>query len=228
MYFGDGMNWVLVLQWLLLILLVILILFFFIFCVIIRIIRRYKHFPIPAVLTRVIDNPWRRRVVQKPSVVADRLELEPGMIVVEIGPGKGSYTKAFAERVLPEGNVYAVDISESVIQRLKETVEKEGSPNIIPQIDNAHNLSFQDKSVDRVIAIACLPEIPEPVKVLREVHRILKPAGLVSISELAPDPDYPRRKTVKRWAAEAGFELANEFGNWFVYQLNFRKSQSNS
>ncbi len=139
---------------------IVFVIFIFIFCVVIRILRHYYHFPIPAVLTRVIDNPWRRRFVQKPRVVADRLELEPGMIIVEIGPGKGSYTKAFAERVLPDGKVYAVDISESVIEYLKQRVEEEDIPNIIPKIDNAHNFSFADESIDRVIAIACLPEIP--------------------------------------------------------------------
>ncbi len=60
---------------------------------------------------------------------------------------------------------------------------------------------------------------------LREIHRILKPNGLVSISELAPDPDYPRRKTVKRWMADAGFVVQSEYGNWFVYQINFIKSR---
>lgn len=171
----------------------------------------------------LIDNPWRRRLVQKPSTVADQMYLKPGMIVVEIGPGKGSYTIEFAKRVLPDGKIYAVDISVSVISRLKQRIEQEGIANIVAQIDNAHAFSFEDESVDRVIAIACLPEIPQPVKVLREIRRILKPNGLVSLSELAPDPDYPRRKTTKRWAVEAGLKLHSEFGNWFVYQLNFTK-----
>jgi ubiquinone/menaquinone biosynthesis C-methylase UbiE len=195
-------------------------------CVLIRLIRRYYKFPIPSFLTLVIDNPWRRRFVQKPSTVADQLFLKPGMIVVEIGPGKGSYTIEFAKRVIPNGKVFAVDISESVISRLKQRITHEAIPNIVAQIDNAHAFSFENESVDRVIAIACLPEIPHPVKVLREIRRILKPTGMVSLSELAPDPDYPRRKTVKRWASEAEFKLHSEFGNWLVYQLNFVKASN--
>jgi ubiquinone/menaquinone biosynthesis C-methylase UbiE len=191
--------------------------------VIAKIIRHYYHFPIPSFFTQIIDNPFRRRFIQRPEVVAERMQLKPGMIVLEIGPGKGNYTKAVAERILPRGKVYAIDIQESVIERLKKRIKREGITNIIPKIENAYNLSFADESVDRVLAIACLPEIPEPVKVLRECHRILKPDGLVCLCELFPDPDYPRRKTEKRWAAEAGFELRQEFGNWFVYQLNFGK-----
>ncbi|MFW9986638.1 MAG: class I SAM-dependent methyltransferase [Candidatus Odinarchaeota archaeon] len=216
------MVWQLFLSWVLIGFLLIL----FFVCIVLRVIRHYYKFPIPSFLTEAIDNPIRRRFLQKPMVLADRIGLKPGMIVVEIGPGKGSYTKVIAERVLPDGKVYAIDIQEAVIARLKKRVTEEGIPNIIPQIDNAHRLSFADMSVDRVFALACLPEIPEPVKVLREVYRILKPDGLVSLAEFAPDPDYPLRRTVKRWATDAGLELHSEYGNWFSYQLNFKKGPS--
>ena len=193
---------------------------------VVRILRHYYHFPIPSFMTQIIDNPLRRKFIQNPEVIAERMHLNPGMIVVEIGPGKGSYTKAVAKRVSPAGKVYAVDISEEVIERLKARIEKEGITNIIPQIEDAYNFSFADQSVDRVYAIACLPEIPEPVRVLNECRRILKPSGLISLCELFLDPDYPRRKTEKRWADEAGLELNEEFGNWITYQLNLRKKSA--
>jgi SAM-dependent methyltransferase len=218
------MLWLVFVQILLIVFIVIL----FFACVVVRIIRHYHKFPIPGFLTQVIDNPLRRRLFQTPSVLASRMHLEPGMIVVEIGPGKGSYTIAIAQAVLPNGLVYAVDIQEYVIDRLKHRIEKEGITNIVPQIGSVHAFSFSDESVDRVFALACLPEIPEPVQVLREVNRILKSTGLVSLAEIAPDPDYPLRRTVKKWASEAGFILHSEFGNWFAYQLNFVKATKNS
>jgi len=55
----------------------------------------------PAIFTRFIDNPIRRRFVQRPEEVADRVGLRPGMGVAEIGPRKGSYTIAMAEKVAP-------------------------------------------------------------------------------------------------------------------------------
>lgn len=217
------MDFWLILRIIFLIFLIVLGIFFFIVFVILRIIRRYHKFPIPGFLTRLIDNPIRRKFIQKPETVAERMRLESGMTVVEIGPGKGSYTKALAKNILPDGKVYAIDIQESVINRLKKRIEKENIANIIPKIDDAYNLSFKDESVDRVLLIACLPEIPDPIRALKEFKRILKPDGLISLSEMLPDPDYPRRKTEKRWANEAGFELAQQFGNWFIFQLNFRK-----
>lgn len=191
-----------------------------------RIIRKIYKFPIPAIATRLIDNPFRRRLIQKPELIAERMHLKPGMTVVEIGPGKGSYTKAVAEKVQPNGKVFAIDIQESIINRLKKKIKKENIQNIIPKIDDANNLSFEDESVDRIFAIACLPEIPDPIRVLREFKRILKSDGIISLSELFLDPDYPLRKTEKRWAKEAGLDFYEGFGNWFVYQLNFIKNKS--
>ena len=61
------------------------------------------------------------------------------------------------------------------------------------------------------------------MRALREFHRVLKPDGLLCLSELFMDADYPRRSTEKRWAKEAGFALKEEFGSFFAYQLNFEK-----
>jgi SAM-dependent methyltransferase len=198
----------------------------FFWCIVVRAVRHFWHFPAPSWTISVIDNPVRRRFFQRPEVLAERMSLAPGMTVVEIGPGKGTYTVAMARRVLPKGKVYAVDIQESVIEGLKTRIVRERTRNIFPRIADAYHLSFQNESVDRVVAITCLPEIPEPVRVLRECRRILKPDGLICLSELVLDPDYPRRRTEKGWAKAAGLELRQEFGSWFTYQLNFGRPDS--
>jgi len=197
----------------------------FFMLVIVRAVRHLYHFPIPSFMTQFIDNPFRRRFLQNPDAIAERMGLKPGMIVVEIGPGKGSYTEAVARRILPDGKVFACDISEEVVEKLKERVDEEGITNIIPKIEDAYHFTFADGSIDLIFAIACLPEIPEPVKALKEFRRILKPKGTVCLCELFVDPDFPLRSTEKRWAEEAGLELRHEFGSWMIYQLIFGKKR---
>jgi len=196
----------------------------FLFLVLLRLVRHYFHFPTPSFAVPLIDNRIRRTLFQNPSFMADRMELEPGMVVLEIGPGTGTYSQVIAERVFPDGKVFAVDIQEQVIRRLKERVKKEGLTNIYPRVDNAYNMSFPDESIDRVLAMSALPEIPNPVLVLRECHRILKPNGLLCLCELIIDPDYPRKNTEKKWAQQADFKLEKEFGDILSYQLNFKKT----
>ncbi|MFX1324016.1 MAG: class I SAM-dependent methyltransferase [Promethearchaeota archaeon] len=209
------MDFWLILKTIFLIFLIILGILFFTVFVLLRIIRRYYKFPAPSLMTRLIDNPIKRKYIQKPNKVAERMHLKPGMVIIEIGPGKGSYTKVIANDVLPNGKVFAIDIQESIINRLKKRIAKEGITNIFTRIDNAYNLSFEKESVDRVLMIACLPEIPDPIKALKELKRVLKSDGILSLSEMLPDPDYPRRKKEINWAEQTGFELNEQFGNWF-------------
>ena len=213
----------LILRNILFVLLIIVAIFLFYLFVLLKIIRKLHHFPIPTFAVRFIDNPIRRRFIQKPELIAVRMKLEPGMKILEIGPGRGTYTKAVAEQILPHGKVYAIDIQESIIEKLKNRIKEENISNVIPKVDDAYNLSFEDESIDRIFAVACLPEIPDPVKVLKEFKRVLKKDGLISLCELFIDPDYPLRRTEKKWANNAGLIFTEQFGNFFSYQLNFGK-----
>lgn len=178
----------------------------------------------PSWIPEVIDNPFRRNIFQKPKTIIQRMAVAPGMTCMDIGAGKGFYTKELAKQAAP-GIVHAIDISEKVIERLDRRVKKWTITNIQTHVQNAQALDFPDNSVDRILSITCLPEIPEPIKALEEWKRVLKPGGIISLSEVYGDPDYPRRKTEKEWAKKAGLEFVEEFGNFFVYQLNFRKPQ---
>ena len=58
----------------------------FLFLVLLRLVRHFFHFPTPSFALPLIDNRFRRALIQNPSSIADRMELEPGMVVLEIGP----------------------------------------------------------------------------------------------------------------------------------------------
>ena len=190
--------------------------------VVVRIVRKIHPFPIPEWFIFFIDNPFRR-AIQKPNVIAQNLNTIPGMKILEIGPGRGTYTKAIAQSILPNGVIYTIDIQPKVIQKMEQILKEEEIENIIPKVDDAYNLSFEDEFFDRIFMVTCLPEIPDPVRALQECKRVLKEDGIISTCELLLDPDYPLRKTEIKWANQAGLALDKKFGNFLVYQLNFKK-----
>lgn len=169
-----------------------------------------------------IDNPIRRRI-QSPTTLAERMHLHSDMLILEVGPGKGSYTFEVANRV-PNGKVIAIDIQESIIRKLRKRCKELGITNVEAEVMDVYNLKFKDETFDRIFLVCCLPEIPDPVRALRELHRVLKRDGLLCLSEFFLDPDYPLRRTEIKWAENAGFKLDSEYGNWFTYHLNFSKS----
>ena len=182
-------------------------------------------FPAPIFVTELIDNPLRRDWLQKASVIAERMILKSDMILLEIGPGKGGFTKEIAEFV-PQGTIYALDINPNLIERFNQRIGKKNIKNIIPMVGDVYNLKeFADESVDRIYSISAFPEIPDHVRALNEMKRVLKPDGRIVFSEIWIDPDLPLRKTEKKWATEAGLVLEEEYGHWYQYQLQFGKQK---
>jgi SAM-dependent methyltransferase len=190
--------------------------------VVVRIIRRFIAFPIPAFLARLIDNPIRRRV-QSPVKVVDWMGVLEGMCVLEIGPGPGTFTIEAARRVGEIGKVFAVDIEPKEISRLEGRLQREKIVNVSTKVASAYELPFPDNTFDRVFMIAVLAEIPDKKKVLHQIKRVLKDDGLLAIGEFLSDPDYPRRKTVIRWCKGAGFQFTMGYGGLIHYLLTFRK-----
>lgn len=192
----------------------------FFFLVVIRGARRLVQFPIPAFLTRVIDNPVRR-LIQPPAQVVEWIGIRDGMQVLEIGPGSGTFTIEAARRV-GRGKVHAVDIQPAVILRLRRRLEREKIESVSAQVESAYELPFADQTFDRVFMITVLGEIPDKKRALVEIRRVLKDEGLLAIGEFLPDPDYPLRRTVVRWCADAGFEPVKEQGGFLHYLLTFK------
>lgn len=199
----------------------ILVGWFFFVEVVIRIVRRFVHFPIPAFIARFIDNPIRRRI-QPPTKVVDWIGIQDGMHILEIGPGPGTFTIEAAKRVGEEGKVFAIDVQPTLISKLNGRLQREEIANVTTKVASAYELPFSNKTFDRVFMITVLAEIPDKKKALFEIKRVLKDDGLLAIGELLPDPDYPRRRTVIHWCKDAGFELVNEYGGVLHYVLTFR------
>ncbi len=179
-----------------------------------------ETFPCPSALGIVVDNPVRRRAM---APVLDRLDLQQGETVLELGPGPGAFTVEAARRVAPVGRLVAVDIQPAMIEKVQKRVNAAGISNVLAQVGSAYELPLPDGSVDRAFAVTVMPEIPDPERALLEIYRVLKPGGLFSVTEEFGDPDYPRMETSVRWAETAGFELEERYGNWWQYTLNFRK-----
>ena len=189
---------------------------------IIRIVRYFYKFPMPQFMANVIDNPIRRKI-QPPDETPARHGIEPGMTVLEVGPGNGTYTVATARRVGSSGKVVTIDIEPKMIERVRRRAQAEGMKNIEAKVADVYDLPFEEGFFDAIYMIAVIGEIPEPDKAMREFHRVLSTSGTLAFSELLWDPDYPRTATLIHKAASAGFRMKKKVGNVFYYTLIFEK-----
>ncbi|MCX7681775.1 MAG: methyltransferase domain-containing protein [Anaerolineae bacterium] len=186
-----------------------------------RLAHRYGHSaPCPSSLAWLVNNPIRRRYMRP---LLDRVGIQPSEHVLELGPGPGTFTIDAARRVGPGGRVIAVDIQPQMIARLERRVRQVGLTNVEMHVASAYRLPLEDASVDRAFLVTVLPEIPDQGRALAELHRVLRPGGVLSITEEFADPHYPFPSETIRRVEMAGFRLEQRFGNWWIYTLNFTR-----
>jgi len=189
-----------------------------------RILRRYVHFPAPFFVGYFLDSDFRRKM-QPPDKLVKRSGLNKNMTVLEIGCGSGAYTTFVAREVGEQGKVFALDIQPKMLKQFEKKLKKEENKDIhnIELIHgNAYELPFGDNSLDLVYMTTVLQEIPDRLKALKEVMRVLKPEGLLAVTEFLPDPDYPLKRTTIRMVTNAGFLLDQVYGNLWNYTIRFK------
>ena len=195
--------------------------FAFFWLVVLRVVARlHGGEPCPFALAWIVDNPLRRRYMAK---VLDHVGIQPGERVLELGPGPGAFSVEAARLAGTGGTLVAVDIQPQMIAAVEKKARQGGVTNVETHVSSAYDLPLPDETIDRAFLVTVLPEIPDRHRALLELHRVLEPGGVLSITEEFLDPDYPLARTTVRWAEAAGFEPAGRHGNWFVYTLNFQK-----
>jgi ubiquinone/menaquinone biosynthesis C-methylase UbiE len=106
--------------------------------------------------------------------------LAEGSIVADLGAGAGFYSFSAAKIVGAEGKVYSVDIDRDILKRVRAEAQERGLKNIeIIQgdLENAGGSNLADSSVDAVIAANIFFQITNKDALVKEIRRILKPAG---------------------------------------------------
>ncbi|MGD0352004.1 MAG: class I SAM-dependent methyltransferase [Dehalococcoidia bacterium] len=190
-----------------------------------KIVRKLVHFPAPAFIGHLLDSGYRRRI-QPPSQLIERSGIKKGMQVLDLGCGSGAFTPFIARTVEKKGKVYALDIQADMLKQLERKLSKPENKDIknIKLIKgNAYELPLGDNSLDLVNMVTVLQEIPDRNKALQEVKRVLKPGGLLAVTELFPDPDYPWKSTTIKLGERSGFVVDKVSGNFFNYTVRFKK-----
>jgi uncharacterized protein len=162
-----------------------------------------------------------RRLVLSPVAMASRLSLRADVSVLEIGPGSGVYSLEVARRI-PAGRLELFDIQPEMLARCRAKCAAAGLTNVGFTTGDGASLPFPDASFDLVYMVTVFGEVHDQDACLRSIRRVLKPAGVLSISEHMPDPDFTPFDALRRQAGARGFRLEARFGSRWAYTANFR------
>ncbi|MFC2027306.1 class I SAM-dependent methyltransferase [Chloroflexota bacterium] len=129
----------------------------------------------------MLGNPLRR-FTMNPIKVLSRMGIQRGLNVLEVGCGPGFFTIP-AAKMLEDGNIYALDLSPIMIENVTKRIEKYRIMNVTTLTCVASETGLDDESIDLVFCIDVLSDITEISSTLHEMHRILKPDGILSVFE---------------------------------------------
>jgi len=205
--------------------LIVILVIFILWQVVIRILRRYLDFPAPAFIGNFLDSDFRRKM-QPPDKIISRSGIKEGMKVLEVGCGSGAFTTFVARAVGDKGEVFALDIQPEMLKQIENKLKQPENENIknIRLIEgDALNIPLEDNTFDLVYSITVFQELPDKNKALKEMKRVLKPDGILSITEFLPDPDYPLKSTTVKMGTSEGFILNDVEGSFWNYTARFIK-----
>jgi SAM-dependent methyltransferase len=143
--------------------------------------------------------------------------LQPGEAVLDLGAGAGLDVFLAAQRVGPGGKAIGLDMTREMVARARQHAadfrRRTGLDNVEFHLGQIEAIPLPDASVDVVISNCVLNLSPDQAAVWREIARVLKPGGRVSISDmvlLRPLPEAVRADVLAHVGCIVGAPLVED------------------
>jgi ubiquinone/menaquinone biosynthesis C-methylase UbiE len=152
------------------------------------------------------------------------------MKVGEVGAGSGYLARYIAEKVGPEGHVYANELEAKMVEYMRARAAKEGLKNVTAVQGTASATGFEPGSLDAVGAVYALSFFDQREAMMKSISDSLKPGGLLLVVDIPSEQVNGRMVGIEVddvIALAAGAGLKRERENGVVpghYALIFRKN----
>ena len=134
-----------------------------------------------------IDRGWRRKAITQLAPYKPKT-------ILDVATGTGDFA-ILAARMLTPDSLTGADISEGMMKVGQIKVEKAGMENVISfRKEDCMDMSFSDGTFDAVTAAFGIRNFPDLDKGLREMYRVLKTGGHLSIVELTQPVSFPMKQ----------------------------------
>jgi SAM-dependent methyltransferase len=152
-----------------------------------------------------------REVEEEPDKALDAIGVAAGSSVADVGAGSGYFTVRLASRVGSTGRVFATDIQPEMLKLLGVRLERDRITNVTLVQGTVDDPMLPAGAIDMILMVDVYHELAYPQRILRGLHRALRPGGrLVLLEYRKEDPRVPIRIEHKMTVGEAKLELEAE------------------
>ena len=144
----------------------------------------------------------------------ERLHLKPGSVVLDVGCGSGASAIPAGMIVGPAGRVVGVDLAERLLAKARAKAAAQNLDNIEFRQADMEALGYPDASFDAVVCVFAIFFVPDMVKQVKELWRMVRPGGQLAITTWGPRMFEPG--SAAWWAAVKQFrpDLHTAFNPW--------------
>jgi ubiquinone/menaquinone biosynthesis C-methylase UbiE len=156
----------------------------------------------------------------------DALGIAEGSVVADLGAGGGWFTVRLARRVGPNGRVYAEDVQREMLEAIKRRMDREDLlDRVTLTLGSQLDPRLPANTVDAVLIVDAYHEMEQPVTLLRNVARALKPTGRIGILNFTKEGGGPGPPMEERVDAERVIRDAGAAGLRLIDRPNFLRYQ---
>jgi ubiquinone/menaquinone biosynthesis C-methylase UbiE len=134
-----------------------------------------------------LDHPWRSRI-NNPEKLVQAAGIKLGQTVLEVGCGSGFFTESASALVGEHGRLHAIDVHPLAVEATVKKVQERKFRNVFVTCADAHATNFTDGFFDVILLYGVIPApgIIDVHRLIPEMHRILKPGGILAVWTAVP------------------------------------------
>lgn len=110
--------------------------------------------------------------------------IRPGNVVLDVGSGSGTDVLTAARLVGPDGVVFGLDMTPTMLDKLRDNIKRAGVENVRVLDGNAEVIPLPDESVDVVTSNGVLNLVPDKARAFGDMFRVLRPGGSVQVADI--------------------------------------------
>lgn len=165
---------------------------------------------------RWIPDYNKRDTWQQPEKIMDAIGVKPGMVIADVGAGRGYFAFKLAKRAGPEGKVYATDIEEDPLKMIRDRVQRENIDNLVTILGKPDDPGLPKAQIDIVLMVHVFHIViheQDPLALLENIRPCLKPNGLLVLVQWDgqkmghPDVSAYSKESVLKVIENSCFEL---------------------